>query len=138
MAVGYSGTPLHKKLGMEPGKKLIVINPPGDYESFFEEKISSLYCKKNEVPDIIHAFAPSMKTFLDAMKKIIPYTKKNSSISIWISWYKKASKIPTDITEDSIRNYALPNNLVDVKVCAVSEIWSGLKLVIPLAKRNRD
>ena len=54
---------------------------------------------------------------------------------IWVSWYKKSAKIPTDITEDVIRDYALQNDLVDVKVCAVSEIWSGLKLVVPVAKR---
>ena len=57
-------------------------------------------------------------------------------MTIWVSWYKKSAKIPTDVTEDVIRNYALKNDLVDVKVCAVSEIWSGLKLVVPLAKRN--
>ena len=61
--------------------------------------------------------------------------KKNTSIIIWVSWYKKAAKITTDITEDVIRNYALQNELVDVKVCAVNDIWSGLKLVVPLSKR---
>lgn len=67
------------------------------------------------------------------MKKI----KKNMKPTaiIWVSWYKKSAGIPTDITEDVIRNYALRNDLVDVKVCAVSDIWSGLKLVVPLAKR---
>ena len=71
------------------------------------------------------------------MKKLKPICKKNPAITIWISWYKKTSKIPTDITEDTIRNYALRNGLVDVKVCAVSDIWSGLKLVIPLVKRTK-
>ena len=69
------------------------------------------------------------------MKKLKAVYKKNTSITIWVSWYKKSSKIATDITEDTIRNYALQNDLVDVKVCAVSEIWSGLKLVVPLSKR---
>ena len=69
------------------------------------------------------------------MKKLIAVIRKNSKIIIWVSWYKKASKIQTDVTEDVIRGYALKHNLVDVKVCAVSEIWSGLKLVVPLAKR---
>ena len=58
--------------------------------------------------------------------------------SIWISWPKKASKVPTAITEDIIRRIALQNGLVDVKVCAVNEVWSGLKLVIPVKDRNRD
>jgi hypothetical protein len=69
------------------------------------------------------------------MGKLKSVCKKNPTISIWVSWYKKSAKIPTDITEDVIRNYALKNDLVDVKVCAVSDIWSGLKLVVPVAKR---
>lgn len=69
------------------------------------------------------------------MKKLKRMYKKNPNVTIWISWYKKTAKVPTDITEDVIRNYALKNDLVDVKVCAVSDIWSGLKLVVPLSKR---
>ena len=69
------------------------------------------------------------------MKKLKAVYKKNTSVTIWVSWYKKSSKIPTDITEDTIRNYALQNDLVDVKVCAVSDVWSGLKLVVPVSKR---
>jgi hypothetical protein len=69
------------------------------------------------------------------MKKLKPLIKKNTTVIIWVSWYKKAAKIATDITEDIIRNYALKNDLVDVKVCAVSDIWSGLKLVVPVSKR---
>jgi len=69
------------------------------------------------------------------MKKLKAVCKKNTSIAIWVSWYKKSAKIPTDVTEDVIRNYALKNGLVDVKVCAVSDGWSGLKLVVPLGKR---
>ena len=69
--------------------------------------------------------------------KDIPSMKKQLEQDgmIWISWYKKSAKIPTDITEDIIRNYALKNGLVDVKVCAVSDVWSGLKLVVPLKLR---
>lgn len=70
------------------------------------------------------------------MKKLEPVRKANPNITIWVSWYKKSSGIPTDITEDVIRHYALKNDLVDVKVCAVSDIWSGLKLVVPVAKRK--
>jgi hypothetical protein len=75
------------------------------------------------------------------MKKLKPVYKKNPNISIWVSWYKKTAlrqvqgKLTMDITEDMIRNYALKKDLVDVKVCAVSDIWSGLKLVVPVAKR---
>jgi hypothetical protein len=69
------------------------------------------------------------------MKKLKPVIKTNTAIIIWVSWYKKSAGIATDVTEDVIRNYALKNDLVDVKVCAVSDIWSGLKLVVPVAKR---
>ena len=84
----------------------------------------------------IHLFVKTVKEFESEMKKLKPVYKKNPTIIIWVSWYKKAAKIPTDITEDVIRNYALKNDLVDVKVCAVSDIWSGLKLVVPVAKRK--
>ncbi|MCY7309529.1 MAG: hypothetical protein LH619_02010 [Chitinophagaceae bacterium] len=84
---------------------------------------------KNEVP------GPIAIRFETEMKKLKSICKKNTAITIWVSWYKKSAKIPTDVTEDVIRNYALQHDLVDVKVCAVSEIWSGLKLVVPLVKR---
>ena len=70
------------------------------------------------------------------MKKINSLVKKNTSLIIWISWYKKSAGIATDVTEDVIRSYALRNNLVDVKVCAVTDVWSGLKLVVPLKLRT--
>jgi hypothetical protein len=69
------------------------------------------------------------------MKKIQPIITKNKNINIWVSWYKKSSGITTNLTEDVIRNFALKNDLVDVKVCAVSDVWSGLKLVLPISKR---
>ena len=71
------------------------------------------------------------------MKKINSLVKKNTSVIIWISWYKKSAGIATDVTEDVIRSYALRNNLVDVKVCAVTDVWSGLKLVVPLKLRTQ-
>jgi hypothetical protein len=83
----------------------------------------------------VHLFAKSYKDFEAEMKKLKPLTKSNPDITIWVSWYKKSAGIATDITEDIIRAYALKNDLVDVKVCAVSDIWSGLKLVVPVAKR---
>jgi hypothetical protein len=134
-ATGYSGTPLIKKLGIKPEMKLLLINEPDNYYSLLETNISDQLCKKNDVPDFIHLFVTTEKIFIGEMKKLKPIYKKNPSITIWVSWYKKAAKIATDITEDTIRNYALQNDLVDVKVCAVSEVWSGLKLVVPLSKR---
>ena len=134
--VGYSGTPLLKKLGIKPGMKVLIINKPDNYYKLLEADINDQSCKKNEAPDLIHLFVKSVKEFEAEMKKLKSYCKQNPTISIWVSWYKKAAKIPTDITEDTIRNYALRNDLVDVKVCAVSDLWSGLKLVVPIDKRK--
>jgi len=132
---GYSGTPLIKKLGIKPASKILVINQPADYYDLLATDISDQLCKKNDTPDLVHLFVTTNKEFENEMKKLKAVCKKNPQITIWISWYKKSAKIPTDITEDVIRNYALKNDLVDVKVCAVSDIWSGLKLVVPVVKR---
>ena len=132
---GYSGTALIKKLGIKPEMKVLIINKPDDYYKLLEADINDQLCTINEIPDFIHLFVKSVKEFESEMKALKSIYKKNSTAIIWISWYKKAAKIPTDITEDVIRNYALQNDLVDVKVCAVSDIWSGLKLVVPVAKR---
>ena len=132
---GYSGTPLLSKLGIKPVMKLLLINQPNNYYKLVEADLHEQLCNKNETPDLIHLFVQYHKEFLTEMKKIKSHIKKNTSIIIWVSWYKKAAKIETDITEDTIRNYALQNDLVDIKVCAVSDIWSGLKLVVPVAKR---
>ena len=133
---GYSGTPLMKKLGIKPEMKVLLINKPDDYYKLLEADITDQIVKKNDIPDFVHLFVKNAKEFETEMKKLKPVIKQNSNIIIWVSWYKKAAKIPTDITEDTIRNYALKNDLVDVKVCAVSDIWSGLKLVVPIAKRK--
>ena len=134
--VGYSGTPLLKKLGIKPEMKVLIINKPEDYYKLLEADINDQSIKKNETPDLIHLFVKNVKDFETEMKKLKALWNSNPNITIWVSWYKKAAKIQTDITEDTIRNYALKNDLVDVKVCAVSDIWSGLKLVVPVAKRK--
>lgn len=137
MAVaGYSGTPLLKKLGIKPEMKLLLINQPADYYSLLDTNVKDQLVKKGEAPDFIHLFVKSNNEFETEMKKLKSVYKENTSVIIWVSWYKKSAKIPTDVTEDVIRNYALKNDLVDIKVCAVSEIWSGLKLVVPLHKRQ--
>ena len=134
-ATGYSGTPLLKKLGIKPGHKLVLINQPGNYFELLEADVTDQLCNKNEVPDLIHLFTVTKKEFESEMKRLDPVIEKNKKIVIWVSWYKKSSGMATDITEDTIRNFALKNNLVDVKVCAVSDIWSGLKLLVPLRSR---
>lgn len=135
MAAGYSGTPLIQKLGIKPQMKIMLINEPADYYDLLQVDVKDQLCSKSEMPDLVHLFAREKKEFEKIMNKLKPAIKKNTSVIIWVSWYKKAAKIPTDITEDAIRNYALQNDLVDVKVCAVSDLWSGLKLVVPVAKR---
>ena len=133
--VGYSGTPLLKKLGIKEEMSVQLINAPDDYFKLLEKDISYQLTTKKETPDFIHLFAKSQKEFEYEMKKLKPVFRINTKIIIWVSWYKKSAGIKTDLTETGIRNYALTNDLVDIKVCAVSEKWSGLKLVVPVAKR---
>jgi len=134
-AAGYSGTPLLKKLGIKPEMKVLVLNAPGNYMDLLESDIRKQFVKGKEKPDLIQLFANNYASFQAGMKTILPICRQYTSVIIWISWYKKASGITTDITEDSIREFALKNGLVDVKVCAVSNEWSGLKLVVPVSKR---
>ena len=114
---------------------MLLINAPTNYFELLEMNVTDQLAKGKEVPDWIHLFVKSNKEFESEMKKLLSIAKKNPAITIWVSWYKKSSGISTDVTEDVIRNYALKNKLVDVKVCAVSDIWSGLKLVVPLKDR---
>jgi accessory colonization factor AcfC len=132
---GYSGTPLIKKLGIKPEMKILVIHEPEEYFDLLGMNIPDQYISKNKVPDLIHLFAKNVAVFKKEMEVILKQCKKNPAVVVWISWYKKSSGISTDLSENIIREFALQNNLVDVKVCAVSEAWSGLKLVVPLAKR---
>ena len=133
MTAGYSGTPLLKKLGIKEEMKVQLIGQPENYFDLLEKNISSQFCKKTETPDLIHLFVKTKKVFEKEMETIKQNMKPTTVI--WVSWHKKSAGILTDITEDVIRGYALRNGLVDVKVCAVSDTWSGLKLVVPLAKR---
>jgi hypothetical protein len=133
---GYSGTTLIKKLGIREDAKVLLLHAPENYFTLLEKNITKQFCKKNELPGLVHLFAANKKIFEKEMFTLQPLWKKNTAITIWVSWYKKSSGMATDITEATIRNYALTNGLVDIKVCAVSELWSGLKLVVPLAKRK--
>jgi len=132
---GYSGTPLLKKLGIKEGWKLRLIGAPAEYFTLLQADLSGQVCAAREVPDFIHVFAASVKDFEKAMPPVLQAAAKNRQIAVWVSWYKKSSGKATDLTENIIRDYALANGLVDIKVCAVSEEWSGLKLVVPVAKR---
>jgi hypothetical protein len=132
---GYSGTPLAKKLGIKGDFHIDLINAPEYYLFLFTDLPANLYFKndKNAKIDLIHFFTKSQEEYKSILPQLKSRIKPNGSI--WVSWPKKSSKVPTDITEDIIRNFALLNGLVDIKVCAVDEIWSGLKLVIPVKER---
>jgi hypothetical protein len=88
-----------------------------------------------ERPDWVHLFAASRAIFEEGMRALTAASLQHPRIVIWVSWYKKSSGVATDLTGDFIRGFALENGLVDIKVCAVSDLWSGLKLVVPLNKR---
>jgi len=134
---GYSGTPLAKKLGIKPGFHIFVDNGPADYVKLLE----SLPDDVSFVPrparnlDMIHLFTKQAR---DLQAKLPKYRQTIASNGmIWVSWPKKAAKLATDVTEDVIREIALPLGLVDTKVCAVDDIWSGLRLVIRVELRQK-
>lgn len=135
---GYSGTPLEKKLGIKTGFKIRLINPPENYFDFFEHFPTDVKIVESvgSLKNLIHFFPGS----LDDIEKKLPKLKNEIELNgmIWISWAKKTSKIISDINEDGIRDIAFRNGLVDIKVCAVSEIWSALKLVIPIKDRIKN
>jgi hypothetical protein len=132
---GYSGTPLIKKLGLKPESRIRLIDAPAAYFDWLETDVSAQLCPPRVIPDWVHLFAASGRDFQREMKILAPVWRKNPTVVIWVSWYKKSSGKATDLTEDVIRGYALANGLVDIKVCAVSEEWSGLKLVVPVKNR---
>ena len=124
-----------KKLGLKEDQKIWLLDPPANYFRLLDADISSRGCERRECPDWVHLFAVDIRAFEHGMRSLAAVVRKNPRIVIWVSWYKKSSGMATDLTEDAIRGYALSNGLVDIKVCAVSELWSGLKLVVPLNKR---
>ena len=130
MTVGYSGTPLTKKLGIKDGSKVLLIEAPENYASLLQPLPASVSFAAEASPaiDLVHLFA----TRKDGLQKQLASLRKKlrADASIWVSWPKKSSRTPTDITEDTIREVALPLGFVDIKVCAVSEVWSGLKIVV--------
>jgi hypothetical protein len=132
---GYSGSPLWKKLGYRTGTLACVDGEPKNYRSLLglpsDIRVSWLSRVKPEV-EFVHLFTTSASELKAKLKSY--RTKIAPAGMIWISWPKKSSGVKSDITEDTIRDLALPLGLVDIKVCAVDKVWSGLKLVIP---RNR-
>ena len=132
---GYSSTPLAKKLGLKPGSTLWAVNAPQNYAELLAPMPEDVKVVPTMSPavDVFHIFTKSRISLEDILKKTL--AKMRANASIWVSWPKKASKVETDITEDVVRAVALPLGLVDIKVCAVDEVWSGLKLMIRLENR---
>lgn len=128
---GYSQTPLWKKLGYKAGTRAFIADPPASYRKALAlpaDQPVAWVTARAEAPDFVHAFftrGAELKRHLARYRWwIVPHG------TIWISWPKKRAGVATDITEDTVREHALPLGLVDTKVCAVDDTWSGLKLVI--------
>jgi hypothetical protein len=137
MPVGYSGTPLVQKLGIKPGHRLLIVGPPKDFAATLGALPDDTDLVKPTAKQInvILLFVPSLanlkKQFTAQSKRLV------ADGALWVCWPKKASGMPTDLTENVVRDHGLAVGLVDVKVCAVDEIWSGLKFVIRLADRKK-
>ncbi len=127
---GYSGTPLSKKLGLKEGSTVSWVDAPPELRDWLAPLPPGLEIDTRPGPgsDLVHAFFTE-RTGL--ARQLVAWRKAlRSDVALWVSWPKKSAKVRTDITEDVIREVALPLGWVDIKVCAVSEVWSGLKLVV--------
>ena len=130
MTAGYSGTPLSKKLGYKAGQRVCAPGAPSNYRRLLAPLPDGVefLARVTRNTDLVHVFS---KSKAELSKNLVAWLKVlGPDAVIWVSWPKMASKIETDITEDTIRAVALPMGLVDIKVCAVDETWSGLKLVL--------
>ncbi len=122
---GYSGTPLPQKLGIKPGSRVMLVSAPPE---LVEELAGEGEVVAEGPADVIVAFfteRPAFEAALDGLRGAM-----EPDAGLWIAWPKRASKVPTDMTEDVVRDVALPTGLVDNKVCAIDATWSGLRLVI--------
>ena len=132
---GYSGTPLPRKLGIAAGTTIFVINQPKDYRKLLGQLPADARFTRRRPAHLafVHFFTRDRGELERKLKFLRP--KLSDAGILWVSWPKKSAGVVTDVTEDTIREVALPLGLVDTKVCAVNEIWSGLKLVV--RKENR-
>ena len=132
---GYSGTPLAQKLGIKAGCRLFVQSAPANYLALLAPLPPQVHAatRIGATTDIIHVFVVQRAALARALNSALKRMRPDAAL--WVSWPKRASGVATDITEDTIRELALPLGLVDIKVCAVDETWSGLKLVIRKSAR---
>lgn len=132
---GYSGTPLAAKLGIRPGSVVHTVAAPEGLPGWLAPLPEGVRfaARADGTTDIVHLFATDAAVLaceLSGMRQVL-----RADAVLWVSWPKKAARVATDVTEDTIRAIALPLGFVDVKVCAVSDVWSGLKLVVRKALR---
>jgi len=137
VAAGYSGTPLAQKLGLKDGHVVTIVNEPKGFRALLDVGNDEVVFKQSlrNPLDIVIVFVTEeaeMRTRRDLVAKAI-----FPDGAIWVAWPKKASKVPTDITEDTVREVFLPHGLVDNKVCAIDETWSGLRVVWRKERRRR-
>jgi hypothetical protein len=131
---GYSGTPLAKKLGLKDGLIVLLTGAPDGYRTQLDAPPSVRFTTKlSNAVGLVQIFATRRAQLAHALAGYRQTLAPDAVV--WVSWPKKSSKVPTDITEDTVREVALPLGFVDVKVCAVDEVWSGLKLVVRKALR---
>lgn len=142
MAAGYSGTPLLKKLGVKDGQTALLVAVPEDipalsnFKNWARVKSAKTTRGVNGGPyDYVHFFTSSATQLANTLPKLKKELVQDGMI--WVSWPKKSSRVPASVTEDTVRRLALKIGLVDVKVCAVDDVWSGLKLVIPVKDRQK-
>ena len=133
---GTSGKPISQKLGLKPGFRIFVDGAPADYRELVGEwpDGAKLVAQAKAPLDLVHLFATQAK---DLATKLSRYRDAIAPGGmIWVSWPKQASRVQTDLSDVVMRDIALPLGLVDIKVCAIDETWSGLKFVIPVTKRR--
>ncbi len=133
---GYSGTPLPQKLGIKPGMIVVAIDPPENYRKLLGEISSGVNFATCPVGNtkFVHLFSTRRGELAKQLSLL--RRKITEDAAIWVSWPKRSSGVATDITEDVIRSVALPLGFVDIKVCAVDDTWSGLKLMIRRENRK--
>jgi hypothetical protein len=138
MPAGYSGTPLPKKLGITESTQVALIGAPSEYEALLGRLPvgTNLGAPLSQKTDLVHVFVTQREELAVHLAKL--RRKLRDDAAVWVSWPKKASKVSTTVSEDVVRELALPLGFVDIKVCAVSEVWSGLKLVVRKELRGKS
>ncbi len=131
---GYSGTPLVRKLGIRDGMTVLAVDAPAAYAAIVPDLPAGVVvCDDAARADVAHLFVTRRAGLQDRIGQLGECVRPDGML--WVSWPKKSSKLATDVTEDVVREAALAAGLVDVKVCAIDQTWSGLKLVYRLADR---